>query len=115
MNKFTDAVNSRVSLKMAERLVGGLGVVAETRRVWDGGSFSLCGSLDFEQTLSGAKTVVEVSGEKLISESTKNRVLLSLGGLYRRGRFSIGGEVSAGGLGSDDREYSGRIKLGIHF
>ena len=97
---FTDAVNSRVSSGDSSRLVGGLGVVAETARErnWRGGALSLRGSLDLAQTLGDTHTSVDVSGEKLESKSPKTRLLLGLGGKYRKGRFSVGAEVSAGGL-----------------
>ena len=114
---FTDAVNSRVSVGDASRLEGGLGVVAETARErnWRGGALSLRGSMDLAQTLGGGGTSTNVSGERLESESPKTRLLLGLGGTYRKGRFSIGAEVSAGGLVSGDSEYSGRVTFGWKF
>ena len=96
MDKFTDAVNSRVSFTDAEGFTGGVGVTAETARSWEGGASSLRGWLEIEQTLSSAGTLADVSGEKLESESSKPRLLLSLGGDYRMDRFSVGGEISVG-------------------
>ena len=115
MDRFTDAVNSRVKLTDPKQLKGVVGLVAETGRVRDGGSFSLRGSVDVERTLRGGATAVEVSGEKLRSESERTRVLLGLGGVWRRGRFSLGVEATADGPGSDEREYAGQINLGIRF
>ncbi len=115
MDRFTDAVNSRVKLTDPKQLKGVVGLVAETGRVRDGGSFSLRGSVDVERTLRGGATTVEVSGEKLRSESERTRVLLGLGGVWRRGRFSLGVEATADGPGSDEREYAGQINLGIRF
>ena len=117
MDKFTDAVNSRVKLTDAKQLKGGGGLAAETARVWDGGArrLSLRGSVDVEQTLRGGATAVEVSGERLRSGTKTTRVLLGLGGVYRWGRFSLSGEATAGGLGSDDQEYAGLLNLGIRF
>ncbi len=112
---FTDAVNSRVSLDDTRLLTGGLGLIAEIARSWVEGGLSLRISLDVEQTLGGAETVAVVSGEKLESESGKNRVLLGMGGVYRQGPFSLGAELSAGGLGSDDEAYSGRLDFGMKF
>ena len=109
MDKFTDSVGARFSLDDARRLTGGVGAVVETDRTWDGGMFSLRGSVDVEQKLGDAETTVDVSGERLASESTKTRLLFGLGGVYRKGRFSVSGEVSVGGLGSDDTQYSGRV------
>ncbi len=115
MDRFTDAVNSRVKLTDPKQLKGVVGLVAETGRVRDGGSFSLRGSVDVERTLRGGATAVEVSGEKLRSEPERTRVLLGLGGVWCRGRFSIGIEATADGPGSDEREYAGQINLGIRF
>ena len=116
-SKFTDAVNSRVKLTDAKQLKGGGGLAAETARVWDGGAhrLSLRGSVDVEQTLRGGVTAVEVSGERLRSGTRTTRVLLGLGGVYRWGRFSLSGEATEGGPGSDDQEYAGLLNLGIRF
>ena len=115
MDKFTDAVNSRVSFTDAEGFTGGVGVTAETARSWEGGASSLRGWLEIEQTLSSAGTLADVSGEKLESESSKPRLLLSLGSDYRMDRFSVGGEISVGGLGSDDTQYAEQLYFKMQF
>ncbi len=114
---FTDAVNSHVSAGDSTRFEGGVGVVAETARGWDwrDGALSLRGSLDLAQTLGGGETGMDVSGETLESESPKTRLLLGLGGTYRKDHFSVGAEISAGGLVSGDSEYSGWVTLGWKF
>ena len=112
---FTDAVNSRVSLDDTRLLTGGAGLAAESERVWDEGGLSLRISLDIEQALGGAETTAVASGEKLESESGKNRVRLGVGGAYRQGPFSLGAELSADGLGTDDESYSGRLDFGMRF
>ena len=116
-DEFTDAANSRVSAGDSSRFEGGLGVVAETTRArnWRGGALSLRGSLDLAQTLGAAETSIDVSGERLESEPPKNRLLLGLGGTYRKGRFSVGAEFTAGGLVSGDSEYSGQVTFGWKF
>ena len=38
--EFTDAVNSRISLDDSRRFKGGLGLIAETARTWEGGALS---------------------------------------------------------------------------
>ena len=115
IEKFTDAVNSRVSVPDAAHFVGTIGVEASTSRIWDGGVFSLRGSLDVERKFSGAETAVYVSGERLSSESPKNRTHLGVVADYHKGRFSFGASVAQMGLDSDDREYSGRFTLGMQF
>ncbi len=56
-----------------------------------------------------------MSGERLESKSPETRFLFGLGGVYRKGRFSLGGEVAVYGLGSDDSEYAGRVTLRMRF
>ena len=58
---------------------------------------------------------MDVSGETLESESPKTRLLLGLGGTYRKDLFSIGAEISTGGLVSGDSEYSGWVTFGWKF
>jgi len=114
---FTDAVQSRLRAEDSDRLTAGTGLVAETERVWANGTraFTVRGSLDVWRTL-GEGTALKVSqGEPLKSVSDKTRLLLSLGGEYRWGRFSVSGVVAAGGPGSRDREYAGYLNLGIQF
>ena len=114
---FTDAVQSRLWAEDSDRLTGGTGLVAETACSWDDGAqaFAVRGSLDLWRTL-GDGTAVNVSqGAPLKSVSDKTRVLLSLGGVYRWGRFSVSSEVAAGGPGSRDQEYAGFLNLGVQF
>ena len=112
---FTDKVAAQVSIAGAARLTGGVGVIAETARAFEGGTLSLRGSVDLAQTLDDAETAVDVSGERLESKASKTRFLLGLGGVYRMGRFSVSGEVSMGGLGSGDTQYAGRVSIGMRF
>ena len=116
VDDFTDAVDARVSLSGADRVLGGLGVLAETARPWGEGEFSLRGSLDFERMLSGATTTTQVSGEQLSADATENSLLVGLQGVYRQGRFTVGAEIAARQeLGSTDSEYTGFLNLGISF
>ena len=73
VDAFTDAVDARVSLAKAVRFTGGLGMVTETLRVWEGGALSLRGSLDIEQTLDDAETLADVSGNEARIESRKDQ------------------------------------------
>lgn len=112
VDNFTDAVDSRVSVGDETRFAGGLGVIAAGRHTVGNGELFLHGSMDLEKTFSGATTSVDVSGEKLSSEATNTRLLLGLGGTYRRGSFSVRVGASAGGPGSDDEFYTGHVRLG---
>ena len=115
-DRFTDVVDARVSFPDPDHLVGGFGVTAKTADTGDSGGLSLHGSLDIERIFSGAQTDVHVSGEKLSQRPAKDSVLVALGGTYRRGPFLFGAQVSAReGLGSEGREYSGSLNLGIRF
>ena len=115
VDDFTDTVDARVSLGDAVRLVGGAGVVGENALDWLGGALTLRGSVDLALTFGGAETSVEISGTKLSSEALKSRLLLGLGGTYRRGSFFLDAEVSVGGPSSGDAQYSGRVTYGWEF
>ena len=116
VDDFTDAVDARVSLSGADRVLGGLGVLAETARPWGEGEFSLRGSLDFERMFSGAATTTQVSGEQLSADATDNSLLVGLQGVYRLGRFTVGAEVAARQeLGSTDSEYTSFLNVGLYF
>ena len=116
VDSFTDAVDARVSFADANRIIGGLGFVADTTRPWGEGEFVLRGSVDVERLLSGVETHVQVSGERLSAEATEHGLRFGLNGVYRQGRFSIGAEVAARQeLGSDDSEYAGFLNFGLRF
>ncbi len=116
MDRFTDTVDAQVALQAAEHLAGGVGLIAATQYVWDEEqSLSLRGSLDVEQAFNDRETVVDVSGESLMSDSKNTRVLLGLGGSYHWGHFSLNSEVSVGGLDSGDQEIFGQLTLGVQF
>ena len=115
MDAFTDSVDARVSMGGRSRFTGGLGMTAETVRAVENGNLSLRGSLGVERVFSGARTSVEVSGERLSSRSAMIRPVLGLGGRYRWDRFSLETWFSATGPGSDDTQYAGRVTFGIGF
>ncbi len=117
MDGFRDAVGSRVSPGKTDRSVAGLGVVTETAHSWDGGErrLDLRGRLGVERVLGDAETAADVSGERLVSEAARTRGVFALGAAYRWNRWSLGGEVSASGLGSDDSGYTVSLRLGTQF
>ena len=117
MDGFRDAVGSRVSPGKTDRSVVGLGIVTETSHSWDGGErkLDLRGRLGVERVLGDAETAVDVSGERLGSRAARTRGVLGLGAAYRWNRWSLDGEVSAAGLGSDDSGYTVSLRLGTHF
>ena len=112
---FTDTVGSRVSLSGTTQLTAGGGLSAETAWTLGDGALTLRASADVEHALGGAETEVRVSGERLETEASDTRVLLGLGGTWRKERFSLGVRLSAGGPGSGDTEYSGQVSLGWTF
>ena len=117
MGSFEDAVGSQVSLEDASRSVAGLGVVAETRYAWDDDqrTLDLRGWVGVEQVLGDGETVVDVSGERLGSEATRTWATLGLGAVHHWERWSLGAEVSAVALGSDNSDYSASLSLGTQF
>ena len=116
VDDFTDAVDARVSLSDADRVLGGLGMLVETVRPWGEGAFSLRGSLDVERTVRGATTTTQVSGEPLSADATDHSLLVGLQGSYRQGRFTVGAEILARQeLGSTDNEYTSFLNLGLSF
>ena len=117
LDGFRDAVGSRVSLRKAARSVAGLGVVADTARSPDGGegTLALRGRLGVERVLGDAETAADVAGERLGSEAGRTRLVAGLGGTWRRGRWSLAGEVAAAGPNSDDSEYAASLRLGVRF
>ena len=116
VDDFTDAVNSRVSFPDADRLMGGVGTVVEAARAWDGGSFSLRGSVDFERMFSGAETLALVSGESLRLEAATDSILVGLNAEYRRSHFSLGAKAWLREvLDSNAREYAATLNVGIRF
>ena len=115
VDDFIDMVGSKVSVGDETRLTGGFGVVVEGQHGVGNGELFLRGSADLEQTFSGSTTSTDVSGERLSSEAAETRLLLGLGGTYRRGSFMARAGVFAGGPGSDDEFYSGYIRFGWEY
>ncbi len=117
MEGFRDAVGSRVSLRNAARSIVGFGVVTESAHSWDDSDRKLVlrGRLGLERVLGDAETVADVSGEHLGSQAARTRGVLGLGAAYRWSQLSLGGEVSASGLGSDDSDYTAGLRLGMRF
>ena len=113
IDSFADAVGARASFPDEARQTGGIGALAETMQPWKGGELTWRGSLDLEQMLNSRSTSVDVSGEKLKTETVSTRLLLGLGSLYRKGDFSISGQVSVDGLATNDEEYSGQVNIGV--
>ena len=116
VDKFTDAIDSRVSFSDSERLTGGVGMMAETTRTWGDSEFSLQGSLGIERIFRGAQTFTNVSAEQLNMKSAKDSALLALSGVYRRSSFSLSAGISVReGSNSDGRDYSGSLNWEMRF
>ena len=116
LDEFNDGLFSHVSIKQADRLAAGAGVAVETGLLPSDGvdRLVLRGSLDAEQALS-AGTKVDVSGTALESKAGGTGFGVGFGGAYRIGGYTLGGSVEAGGLGSDDTAYSGRLEARMAF
>ena len=117
MGDFRDAVESRISLSESARSILGLGVITETAHSWDGAKrkLDLRGRIGVERVLGDAETVADVSGERLGSEAGRTRAALGLSAVYQWNGWSLGGEVSASGLGSDESAYAVSLRLGTQF
>ena len=117
MGGFVDAVGARVSLAEGARFAAGVGVAAEAVQKWQDGErmLSVRGELGVERTLGDARTGVDVSGERLVSGPPRNRAMLGLSAVYRWSGYSVGGEVTALGPGSDDNEFAGSLRFGMRF
>ena len=117
MDGFRDAVGTQVSLAETDRSIGGFGIVTETAHSWDGGERKLVlrGRLGVEGVLGDAETAANVSGERLGSEAARSWGVLGVGAAYRWNQWSLGAEVSASGLGSDDSGYAAGLRLAMQF
>ena len=117
LDGFRDAVGSRVSPEDAARVAAGAGLAAETEHAWDNGARALVlrGHLGVERALGRTETAVDVSGGRLGAGFARTRALLGVGGVYRGNRWSLGGEVSVSGPGSNDSEYTAALRIGTQF
>ena len=117
MSGFVDAVGTRVSLADGARFAAGVGIAAEAVQAWQGGErmLSVRGELGLERALGDARTGVDVSGERLVSGPPRIRAMLGLKAVYRWSGYSVGGEVTALGPGSDDSEFAGSLRFGMRF
>lgn len=117
MGDFEDVVGAQVSLQEATQSVAGLGIVVESTRPLEGGerTLDLQGRLGVEQLLGDAEAAVEVSGERLSSKADHTRVVMGLGAVVHWDQWSLGGEVSASALGSENSHYAASLNLGKQF
>ena len=117
MDGVTDAVGSRIAVADSDRRTLGVGADAEIEL--DPGSgeerLALRGSFGLERPLGGG-TAVRVFDEELVSKAPGGvRVLLGVGAVWETGPFTLEGRLSANGLGSDDRDFTGSIGLRAAF
>ena len=113
VDRFTDAVNARVSYADEDRTAVALGLLTETGNE-DG--LLLWGSLDFEHILGNAQTVARVSGERLGARSDTEHLLIGAGVHLQRGNLGIDAGLSAReALGSGSEDYSASLNLGLQF
>ena len=116
VDDFTDAVNSRVSVNAADRLIGGIGLALESTHHSGAGEISLRGALGLQHTFRGTETITVVSGENLVSVAAENGIRMGLDSAYRQEGLSLGaGLRSALKFGTDTQSYSGYLRFGVHF
>lgn len=118
MDSVTDAVGSRISVAEADRRTLGVGADAEIEL--DPGSeeerLALRGSFGLERPFGGGTAVRVSAGEELESKAPDGiRLLLGVGAVWKTGPFALEGGLSANGLGSDDRDFSGFLNLRAAF
>ena len=102
---------------MADRAIGGIGIVTESARAWDDGERKpvLRGRVGLEGVPGDVETVARVSGERLESEATRTWGVLGRGAAYRWDCWSLDAEVSASGPGTDDSSYAASVHLVAQF
>ena len=116
VDRFTDAVEARVSYSDEGRSAVALGVMAESASPATESGPSLWGSLDFEHRLGDGQTTARVSGERLTARSETDSLLLGVGGIWRRGDLEIHASLSAREeLGSGGEEYGATFSLDLQF
>ena len=117
MDGFRDAVGTQVSFAETNRSIGGFGIATQTTHSWDRGERKLVlrGRLGVEGVLGDAETVADVSGERLGSVAARSWGVLGVGAALRWNQWSLGAEVSASGLGSDDSNYAAGLRLAMQF
>ena len=116
VERFTDAVDARVSYPDEDRFAVALGVMAETGHDATEDGLSLWGSLDIEHRLGDVQTVARVSGERLKARPETDSLLLGAGGTWQRGSLKIGAGLSAREeLGSGGEQYGATLNLGMQF
>lgn len=116
IDRFTDAVDARVSYPDADRLAIALGVRAETRPNTNKDGLSLWSSLDLEHRLDNARTVARVSGARLKADSGDHSVLLGMGGRWQRDHLRLHAGLSAReSLGTGSERYGASLDLALQF
>ena len=111
IDDFTDAVGARVAYADESRSAAGLGLLAEVTQP----EYSLYGSLDLEHLSGGEETAVGVSGERLMSESKRTRVLAELGGSRQGKRVTLHGGLRLADPGGRNQEVFASVSLTGHF
>ena len=115
VDRFTDAVEARVSYPDEDRFAVALGVLAKSASETEGGP-ALWGSLDFEHRPGDVQTTARVSGERLEARPETDSLLFGAGGTWRRGDLEIHASLSAREeLGSGGEEYGVTLGLDLQF
>ena len=116
VDRFTDAVEARVSYPDEDRFAVALGVMAETVPGAMEGGLSLWGSLDVEHRPGDRQTVARVSGERLTAQPESDSLLLGVGGTWQRNGLKVRAGLSAREeLDSGGEEYGATLALDLQF
>ena len=116
VDRFTDAVDARVSYSDEDRSAVALGVMVESASPATESGPSLWGSLDFEHRLGDGQTTARVSETSLTARPETNSLLLGVGGTWRRGDLTIDAGLSAREeLSSGGEEYGATFSLDLQF
>ena len=117
VDDFTDKFGSHVAIPNTSRYAVSVGMVAKMDQATPqmGGEFSWQASLDFEKSNDEDGTLVQVSGEDLISVTRSKRFILELGGNWHRDNLFINGEIRATAPSSTKARYSGQLTVGAKF
>ena len=116
VDRFTDAVDARVSYSDETRLTAAMGMLVETERSGAKGKYTLWGSLDLGTRLDGARTAARVSGERLAARAGDHGLVLGVGGSWNWGPLNLDASLRAREeLDTGSEDYTAALDLRLPF